>query len=281
MRNLLHLGLIGLLSLSPALATERGSGKAAMALEEGKAATAAAVPSFAHFGDVVRVPYQSFKVYRMSLFPGTPGVIELPQGEVAQNIWYEKKWWVAESVPGSNRVLVKAIEADGIQGRKSLLHIEMAPSGLRLSFAVEAVTDFNSQPAVFQVYLDGEDPEALARKQLEAKVAERLTPIRANLEAAAHLELENWKGQALARVRTDYRVRGKVEVSRVVDDGTQTFIYSNGPELSALAFINRDKKEEALNSQLQNGRYVVNRVLQAGERFVLTVGEKQSTVSLN
>lgn len=280
MQNLITLGLVGLLSLTPALAKEKTSGKGALSLEEGKAAPAT-IPASAHFGDLVRVPYQSFKVYRMALFPGTPAVIELPQGESAQNIWYDKKWWMAESVPGSNRVLVRAIEADGIQGKKTLLHIEMAPSGLRLSFALEAVTDFDRQPAVFQVYMDAEDPEALARKQLEAKVAERLTPLRANLEAHAQAELENWKGQALAKVRTDYRVKGKVDVSRVVDDGTQTFIYSNAPELSALSFVNRDKKEEALNSQLQGGRYVVNRVLQMGERFVLTVGDKQTTVSLN
>lgn len=88
-------------------------------------------------------------------------MIEASPGRIRPEHLDDKKWWMAESVPGSNRVLVRAIEADGIQGKKTLLHIEMAPSGSRSSFALEAVTDFD-QLAVFQVYMDAEDPEALA-----------------------------------------------------------------------------------------------------------------------
>lgn len=73
-------------------------------------------PASAVYGDITRIPYQSFRVYKVNVVPGSPLMIELPVGETARAAWVDQSWWKAESLPGSGRVLVNAIPAEGVIG---------------------------------------------------------------------------------------------------------------------------------------------------------------------
>src|SRR5687768_4361197 len=59
----------------------------------------------------VRLPYGPRKIYPLQLVPGAPFALEVPAGEVAKNIWYDSRWWAAESTPGSSRVFLRAVGA--------------------------------------------------------------------------------------------------------------------------------------------------------------------------
>jgi type IV secretory pathway VirB9-like protein len=276
-------------------ASDRGTGKpvsapvrsrmesmdGASAQTPAAAVTPVQAPIGSMFGDIMRVPYQTSKVYRLRLFPGSPTIIELPYGESVDNIWIDSQWWGAESTPDSNRVVVRALAADGILGRKTLFHLETKPNGLRVSFALEAVSDFERQPGVFQLYLAGEDAGLMAKRAVDAKVAQRVAELRTVSDVQARQDLDNWRAEAASKFRNAYSKSGSLEITKIIDDGVQTFIYSPERELSNLSFKNQDGKEEVLNYELHNGAYIVNRVLQKNEAFVLNLGKKKTTIRLN
>lgn len=241
---------------------------------------AAPIPSSSLFGDIMRLPYQSHKVYRLRLYPGSPTIIELPYGESVDNIWIDSHWWGAESTPDSNRVVVRALAAEGVLGRKTLFHLETKPNGLRISFALEAVSDFERQPGVCQLYLDGEDGSMLVKRTVDSRVAQRVSELRASSDHQAKLDFDTWRVDAVSKFRNNYASSGSLEVTKVVDDGIQTFIYSPERELSNLSFKNQDGKEEVLNYELHNGAYIVNRVLQKEEAFVLNLGKKKTKIHI-
>jgi hypothetical protein len=60
--------------------------------------------------EMVRLPFSAGKVYEVKLMPGAPFALELPAGETARNIWFDNRWWAAESTPGSSRVFLRALE---------------------------------------------------------------------------------------------------------------------------------------------------------------------------
>src|ERR1035438_7771700 len=70
-------------------------------------------------GGVIKAPYLSDRVYKIYVVPGSPVMVELPMGESPENIWYDTQYWKAESTPGSNRLVVKALNVDNILGKRT------------------------------------------------------------------------------------------------------------------------------------------------------------------
>ena len=125
---------------------------AARVRDHGKGDVAAAtVPSI----DTVRLPYNRGKVYQVRLLPGAPFALELPAGESVKNLWFDNRWWAAETTPGASRVFLRAIGASDVVGRTGFVHIETDPSDLRLSIRVEAVQDGAEVPAALEIYVEG------------------------------------------------------------------------------------------------------------------------------
>lgn len=234
------------------------------------------------YGDIVRIPYQSFKVYKVHVAPGSPLMVELPEGETAnKGIWIDTSWWKAESIPGSNRLVVTAIPAEGIVGKRTFMHVETTPSNLRISFELEAVGEQERVPAVVKLYLDAPDADTAYKRQFTQAVADQTADIQRSTEEVYRRKLEEWKDQAATKFYDLYKWSGDVDVERVISDGVQTRIFSNAPELSSVGFINKDgDKPEVVNFTLQNGVYIINRVLQSGEKFVLTLGKKTTTIKV-
>jgi hypothetical protein len=125
-----------------------GLGRAYEARAAGKAASKAQP-------DVQRSPYSAGAVYRLRLAAGAPCVIELPAGETAKNIWFDGRWWAAESTPGSSRVVVRALGSSEVVGKRGVIHIETDPSDLRISLKVEAVSEDADALAALEIYREG------------------------------------------------------------------------------------------------------------------------------
>jgi hypothetical protein len=86
--------------------------------------------------DCGKMPYLPSKVYGLRLIPGAPAIVELPMGEIAHNIWYDKSFFKAESTPDTNRVVVQATNTPEAVGKISYIHIETEPSNLRVTWTV-------------------------------------------------------------------------------------------------------------------------------------------------
>jgi len=69
--------------------------------------------------DTLRFPYVEGALYRVRLVPGSPFVVELPEGEAARNIWRDTQYWMAETTPGSSRVVIRPIAASDVIGQAS------------------------------------------------------------------------------------------------------------------------------------------------------------------
>lgn len=237
--------------------------------------TSSVVPS----SGIQKSPYQAQRVYKVRCVPGSPVMIELPMGEEAGTIWYDKQWWKAESTPGSNRILISALAADGIRGRKSNVHVETIPSNLRISFQVEAVGEEQDPPSVISIYLDGSDMEAKARVQAEGQALREAGQFKKSLNEEMRASFEAWKAKAVAGMKDAYKFeKGKLGLERVVSDGTQTFISIKTTESPALKLKNRDDVEETLNYEVKEGTFIVNHVLLEGESFILVVGKETATI---
>ena len=228
---------------------------------------------------IQRSPYQAERVYKIRCVPGAPIMVELPMGEEADTIYYDKLWWKADSIPGSNRVTIQAVDASGIRGRRSNIHIETAPSKLRISFQVEAVGEDQEPPSVISIYLDGNDFEAKTRVQARAQALQETGQFKKALDADMKASFEAWKAKTVSDMKDGYKFeKGKLGLERVVSDGTQTFITIKTTEQPALKLRNRDDKEETLNYEVKEGVFIVNHVLLEGEAFVLVVGKETATI---
>ena len=228
---------------------------------------------------ILKSPYKAERVYKIRLIPGAPVMVELPMGESPENIWYDPQWWKAESTPGSNRLVLKALAADGVRGRKSNIHVETVPSNLRISLQVEAVGEDQDPPSVVSLYLDGSDLEAKARVQAYAKVMHDATLFKKSMTEDMRASFEAWKAKAVTTMKDAYKFdKGKLGLERVVSDGNQTFISIKTTEQPAMKLKNRDGVEETLNYEVKEGTFIVNHVLLDGEQFLLVVGKETATI---
>ena len=231
-------------------------------------------------GDAVRIPYQAHRIYHLRCLKGSPLIVELPLGETVKNVWMDRMWFNGEAVPGSGRVLLKAQNAEGTENQKTTVHIE-TNSDLRISAVLECLPDStrNIPPVVYSFFLDGQD-EIVARNRLRAEdTANAYKEALEALDERYKASFTEWKTESLGKVTDRYKVKGKAKISRVMDDGIQTWIYApEMTELQALRIVNKDKQAETVNFEYLNGAYVANRVLADGERFVLSIGKKKTNI---
>lgn len=131
------------------------------------------------------------------------------------------------------------------------------------------------------LYLDNTDADTAYKRQFSQAVADQTAEIQRSTEEVYRRKLEDWKDQTASKFYDLYKWSGDVPVERVISDGVQTRIFSNASELSSVSFVNKDGgAPEVLNFSLQNGVYTINRVLQEGEKFVLVLGKKTTTIKV-
>lgn len=231
---------------------------------------------------ILRFPFTDGSIYRLRLVPGAPFVVELPAGESARNIWFDSRWWAAESTPGSSRVLLRAIGSSDVVGKKGLVHIETEPSDLRISIKVEAVNEEADVAAALQIYLEGAAIKSPLQQQVRKAVDSELVYAQKHAEEKARAEFESWRRNALANFRADYEWGGDIRVTRVVDDKVQTYItVAGGSDRAVIQYMDKAGKKEIVNYEFQNGTYLVqNKVLRPGEKFRLILGKEQSWVGI-
>ena len=234
--------------------------------------------------DTVRVPYSREKVYRVRLIPGAPFALELPAGESAKNLWYDSRWWAAETTPGGARVFIRALGSSDVVGRTGLLHIETEPSDLRLSMRLEAVDEERTVPAAMEIYAEGSELNDPARRQMQKSFDRDLVYAQKQAEERARAEFESWRKGALTNLRGDeaYDRGGDFRITRVVDDRVQTFVsIPNATDRAVIQFVDKTGRAELVNYEVENGTYVIqNKVLRPGEKFRLILGKEQGWVAL-
>lgn len=235
-----------------------------------------------YYGFIPRVPFQSGRVYRLVLVPGAPFVVELPMGEGVRLASCDRQWFKAESDESSNRLMVSAIAAEGVEAQHSFLQVE-STSGVLYSFALEIGSSATTPAAGLSIYMDGSDKETSYRKAAMAQVGAQTVALQGDLERRMRGEFNRWKAETLASYSSAYRVdQDGIKLEKVLSNSVQTYLYTRGlSEVPTVLLINRDKKEEVLDFEHDNGVFVVNRVLRPGERFVLAVGKSKATVRVD
>lgn len=250
----------------------------------GRAASAAREQRVAKIAvrDSVRLPYTPGKVYDVRLMPGAPFVLELPAGESARNIWFDQRWWTAESTPGSSRVFLRALGTTDVVGRRGFIHVETEPSDYRISLRVEGVSEEVAVSPGLEVYVEGSALNDPVRREARRLADKELLYVRRHEQDKARAEFEAWRKGLLQNVRSDYEWGGDFRVGRVVDDRVQTFVsIPDASDRAVIQFVNRSGKVELVNYELENGTYVIqNKVLRPGEKFRLVLGKQQAWIGL-
>jgi hypothetical protein len=235
-------------------------------------------------GDSVRLPFSRGKVYEVRLAPGAPFALELPAGESAKNLWYDNRWWAAETTPGGGRVFIRALASSDVLGRRGFIHIETEPADLRISLRVEAVEDTVAVPAAMEIYVEGSALNDPAQRQMRKSFDRDLIYAQKQAEERARTQFEAWRKEALANLRGDevYDRGGDFRITRVLDDHVQTFVsIPNATDRAVIQFVDKTGRAELVNYELENGTYVIqNKVLRPGEKFRLILGKEQGWVAL-
>lgn len=228
----------------------------------------------------IKVPYQAQRVYTLRLIPGAPAIVELPSGEQAKNIWFDKAYFIAESTPETNRVVVKALNTPEAVGKNSYVHIETEPSNLRISLKVIGVADSQDVPGVLTVYLDGADEGTLVNAQVAKRLKQEMPYAQKYATDQAEGRFEAWRSNLMKNFNDHYTWGGDFPIDRVTDDKVQTWVYM--PSVSDKAIIELIDKAghpEKVNYELENGAYVVqNKVLRTGEKWHLILGKEQAWI---
>ena len=232
--------------------------------------------------DTVRLPYTAGKVYEVRLIPGAPFALELPAGESARNIWFDNRWWAAESTPGSARVFLRALGTVDVVGRRGFIHVETDPSDYRISLRVEGVPDTVEVNPGLEIYVEGSALNDPIRRQARKMADKELVYVQHQAQEKARGEYEAWRKNMLQNVRADYEWGGDFKIGRVVDDRVQTFVtLPEASDRAVIQFTDKTGRSEIVNYELENGTYVIqNKVLRAGERFRLVLGKQQAWIGL-
>ena len=231
--------------------------------------------------DCVKLPYLPSKVYGLRLIPGAPAIVELPMGEIAHNIWYDKSFFKAESTPDTNRVVVQATNTPEAVGKISYIHIETEPSNFRVSLKVEGVPDRQEVASVLQIYLDGADEGALVNAQVQQRVRKEAVYARKFAEEKASADFQAWRQQLIQNMNDRYSWGGDMRIDRVVDDKVQTFVSMPGAtDKAVIELLDKAGKPDKVNYELENGCYVINKVLRPGEKWHLIFSKEQAWIKV-
>ncbi len=271
--------ILGGATVAEARAKARLSGDALAEMTEGPADRTPTGPA-----ETLRLPYSRGKVYLVRLIPGAPFALELPGGESAKNIWFDNRWWGAESTPGASRVFLRALGSSDVVGRTGFIHIETDPSDLRISLRVEAVRESAPAPAALEIYVEGSASNDPTQLKMRKSISREVLYAQKQAEEQARAQFENWRKAAMANLRGDeaYDRGGDFVISKVVDDKVQTFItVPHATDRAVIQFIDRTGRAEIVNYEIENGTYVVqNKVLRPSEKFRLVLGKEQGWVAL-
>ena len=231
--------------------------------------------------DTLKLPFLSSKVYSLKLIPGAPAIVELPQGEIAHNIWYDKSFFKAESTPDTNRVVVQATNTPEAVGRVSYIHIETEPSNLRISLKVEGVADRVEAPGVLQIYMDGTDEGSLVNAQVQKQVHREAAYAQKFAAEKAAADFQTWRKQLIENMNDRYTWGGDLKIDRVVDDKVQTYVYMPGvSDKAVIELVDKAGKPDKVNYELENGCYLIAKVLRPGEKWRLIFGKEQAWIRL-
>ena len=229
--------------------------------------------------DTQKVPYLSSRVYSLRLIPGAPAIVELPMGELAHNIWYDKAYFKAESTPDTNRVVVQATNTPEAIGKISYIHIETEPSNLRISLKVEGVPDRQEVPSVLQIYMDGTDEGGLVNAQVQQRVKREAVYAQKFAQDKAAADFQSWRKQLLENMNESYTWGGDMKIDRVVDDKVQTYVFMPGAsDKAVIELLDKAEKPDKVNYELENGSYIINKVLRHGEKLHLIFGKEQAWI---
>lgn len=232
------------------------------------------------YGDVLRIPFQENKIYKLKVVQGSPCLVVLPMGEHAEFGWCDTHRWIAQKAENERWAVIGAKEVEDVIGRQSFIHMTSLPSGIRISFAVECVTPNERVPGVVELIVDPHDAELGRRRAMANEIGARVAAMEGGIQADYQARFETWRNQALAGMTDKFKTSGSIPVDRVAADGIQTRIFVTTTEVPNLAFLNRDGKEEVVDSAWRNGVFIVNRVLAKGEAFLLTIGSKRTEIRL-
>lgn len=235
-----------------------------------------------YYGFIPRVPFQSGRVYRLVLVPGAPFALELPLGEGVRAASCDRQWFKAEGDESSNRLMVSAMAAEGVEAKRSFLQVE-STSGILYSFALEVGSPTLTPAAGLSIYMEGTDKEASYRKAAMAQAGAQTVAFQGELERRMRGEFNRWKAETLASYSSTYKVeQDGIKLDKVLSNSVQTYLYTrNLSEIPTVKLVNRDKQEEVLDFEHDNGVFVVNRVLRPGERFILAAGKSKATVRVD
>jgi hypothetical protein len=231
--------------------------------------------------DTLKLPYLASKIYALRLIPGAPAIVELPMGEIARNIWYDKSFFKAESTPDTNRVVVQATNTPEAVGKVSYIHIETEPGNLRISLKVEGVSERSETPGVLQLYMDGTDEGSLVHAQVQKQVGREAAYARKFADDKAAADFQAWRQQLIQNMNDNYKWGGDLRIDRVVDDKVQTYVYM--PSLSdkaVIELVDKAGKPDKVNYELENGCYLISKVLRPGEKWRLIFGQEQAWIRL-
>jgi hypothetical protein len=246
--------------------------------------------------DAMRLPYQKGKIYRLQLRPGDPLLLELPGGDTVGQLWFDPKWWIVETEPGASQVAISASESTDVVGRKGFVHIVTKTRQYRISLEVEGVDENERVPAALEIY----EPRGGGAGAGDASMAGQDARLRADRELLyaqrlaaekVRAEVSDFKRRSLTRMRTDFEWRGDFRIARIVDDGVLTWILLQDKNVDrpVVQFIDQSGKAETVNCDLDRdpphagmpvGMYVVQKVLQPGEKFKLLLGKQATWISL-
>jgi hypothetical protein len=232
------------------------------------------------YGDIMRITYQSFRIYPMKLVPDAAIAVELPLGETFKWAWVDRKYFAAEAVDGDTRILVRALPVPGVVGRRTTLHI-ITQNDLRISFSLEAVDmDVALPPAVWHLVLEGSDEETTRARILNQRAQEQAEKLAAEKEHQLRQNFEAWKITAMENMDDRYSWTGDWPIARVVTNGVQTFLYLTAKvsQPGTITLIGKSKEPETVDFEYHNGVYTINHVLAEREKFKLQLAKDVSTI---
>jgi hypothetical protein len=97
----------------------------------------------------------------------------------------------------------------------------------------------------------------------------------------AAADFQAWRQQLLQNMNDHYVWGGDMVIQRVVDDRVQTFVsMPKASDLAVIEFQDKAGKPDKVNYELENGCYVINKVLRPGEKWHLILGKEQAWIKV-
>ena len=178
-------------------------------------------------------------------------------------------------------MVIQALNTPEAVGRTSYIPIETEPSNLRISLKVEGVPDRQEVPGVLQIYLDGADEGSLVNAQVQQRVQKETVYARKFAQDKATADFQAWRQQLLQNMNDHYVWGGDMVIQRVVDDRVQTFVsMPKASDLAVIELLDKAGKPDKVNYELENGCYVINKVLRPGEKWHLILGKEQAWIKV-